>query len=37
MWNKIGDDPNTYQELLDIFEEVGQYSAERIRKEYFGL
>lgn len=37
LWNKIGDDDNTYKELLQIFEEVGKYSSERIKKEYFGL
>lgn len=37
LWNKIGDSPNTYNELLNIFEEVGEISSERIRREYFGL
>ncbi|WP_156289889.1 TdeIII family type II restriction endonuclease [Oceanobacillus salinisoli] len=37
LWNQIGNDPNTYTELLDIFEEVGQHTSERIRREYFGL
>lgn len=37
LWNKIGDDDNTYAELLDIFREVGEVSAKRIQKEYFGL
>lgn len=37
LWNHIGSDPNTYTELLDIFEEVGQHTSERIRREYFGL
>lgn len=37
LWNKIGNDDNTYEELLEIFREVGKKSAERIRKEYFGL
>jgi len=37
LWNKIGDNPNTYTELLDIFEEVGEITIERIRTEYFGL
>lgn len=36
MWNKIGDDSNTYEELLNIFEEVGRYTTQRIREEYFG-
>lgn len=37
LWNKIGDDDNTYSELLEIFNEVGKVSTEKIRKEYFGL
>jgi|SRR5699024_9984793 len=37
LWNKIGDSPDTYNELLDIFSEVGRISSERIRREYFGL
>lgn len=37
MWNKIGDDPNTYSELLNIFEEVGEITSQRIRREYFGI
>ena len=36
-WNKLGDDPQTFNELLDIFAEVGQVSSQRIRREYFGL
>jgi len=36
-WNKIGNDPNTYNNLLKIFEEVGEYSSERIRKEYLEI
>lgn len=36
-WNKIGDDSNTYRQLLSIFEEVGADSAERIRREYLDL
>ncbi len=36
LWNKIGDDFNTFEELLDIFSEAGQISSERIRREYFG-
>ncbi|ASB63088.1 hypothetical protein SC22_01450 [Bacillus sp. A053] len=36
-WNQIGNDLNTYTELLDIFDEVGQHTSERIRREYFGL
>ncbi|MNP72753.1 MjaII restriction endonuclease [compost metagenome] len=37
LWNKIGDDPNTYNELLEIFDEVGQVTRQRIKTEYFGL
>ncbi|MBG9657066.1 TdeIII family type II restriction endonuclease [Cytobacillus firmus] len=37
LWNKIGDDENTYAELLEIFQEVGQTSKERIQREYFGI
>lgn len=37
LWNKIGNDENTYAELLEIFQEVGQVSRNRIRREYFGL
>lgn len=37
LWNKIGNDPNTYIELLQLFAEVGDISAQRIRKEYLDL
>lgn len=37
LWNKIGNDPNTYQELLEIFEVVGRISSERIRREYLDI
>lgn len=37
LWNKIGENPNTYNELLSIFEEIGEIYSEKIRKEYFGL
>jgi len=37
LWNRIGQDENTYNELLEIFDEVGQVTRERIRREYFGL
>ncbi|WGE39170.1 TdeIII family type II restriction endonuclease [Bacillus stercoris] len=26
-WNQIGNDLNTYTELLDIFDEVGQHTS----------
>lgn len=37
LWNKIGEDEDTYDELLEIFDEVGEITRDRIRKEYFGL
>jgi hypothetical protein len=37
LWNKIGDDPNTYNELLEIFEEVGEQYSPIIRRDYLGL
>ncbi|WP_046176215.1 TdeIII family type II restriction endonuclease [Domibacillus indicus] len=37
LWNKIGNDENTYSELLDVFRQVGQRSSQRIRQEYFDL
>ncbi|MNJ32746.1 MjaII restriction endonuclease [compost metagenome] len=37
LWNKIGDDPNTYTELLQLFEQVGDVMTPKIRKDYFGI
>lgn len=37
LWNKIGGDPNTYNELLDLFEQVGSQMTPKIRKDYFGI
>lgn len=37
LWNKIGESPDTYTQLLELFEEVGREFAPRIRKEYLGL
>lgn len=37
LWNKIGDDENTYTELLKIFQQVGQESRGRICRDYFGI
>lgn len=37
LWNRIGGSPNTYDELLDLFEEIGQNFVQRIRTDYFGL
>lgn len=36
-WNKIGEDNNTYDDLLEIFDEVGKIYIQRIKEEYFGL
>jgi Type II restriction endonuclease, TdeIII len=36
-WNKIGDDENTYDELLDLFEDVGDHFSQVIRRDYFGI
>ena len=36
-WNQIGQDENTYDELLDIFNKVGEGYTERIRRDYFGI
>lgn len=37
LWNKIGDNENTYIELLDIFNKVGQKYSDIIKKDYLGL
>lgn len=37
LWNTIGDDPNTYGELMDIFAEIGQSTREIIRERYMEL
>lgn len=37
LWNKIGGDSNTYNELLDIFDEVGEEYVAKIRTEYFDI
>lgn len=37
LWEKIGENPGTYNDLLSLFEEVGEYSSSRIRKEYLKL
>lgn len=36
-WNKIGKSENTYDELISIFEKVGEVYIQRIRKEYFEI
>ncbi|CDM70051.1 type II restriction endonuclease [Clostridium bornimense] len=37
LWNKIGMDDNTYSELLDIFDKVGEECKDKIRKNYLGI
>ena len=37
LWNKIGGDDNTYNELLDIFNTVGQEYITKIKEEYLGI
>lgn len=37
LWNKIGDNHNTYQELLNIFEKVGQKYQAIIKKDYLKI
>lgn len=36
-WNKVGNDNETYNELLGIFEELGADYSKKIRKEYLKL
>lgn len=36
-WNKLGDDENTYNELLDLFSEMGEHFSHIIRRDYFGI
>lgn len=36
-WNKLGEDENTYDELLDVFAEMGEYYSNVIRRDYFGI
>ncbi|GAA0860242.1 TdeIII family type II restriction endonuclease [Clostridium nitritogenes] len=36
-WNKIGNDDNTYDELLNIFNKVGEEYIIKIKREYFGI
>ncbi|ASJ56520.1 restriction endonuclease [Brevibacillus formosus] len=35
LWNRIGQNEDTYDELLEIFDEVGQVTRKRIKVEYF--
>lgn len=37
LWNKIGQADTTYDELLELFDEIGEIYRTRIRKEYFGI
>ncbi|PGH91281.1 TdeIII family type II restriction endonuclease [Bacillus thuringiensis] len=37
MWNKIGDCENTYDELIQIFKEVGEVYSRKIRIEYLDI
>jgi len=37
LWNKIGQADATYDELLELFDEIGEIYRTRIRKEYFGI
>lgn len=36
-WNKIGDSENTYDELLELFSEIGEYYSNLIRRDYFQI
>lgn len=36
-WNKVGQDPNTFNELIEVFEKVGQKYSNIIRKDYLGI
>lgn len=36
-WNKLGDDPDTYDELLEVFAELGDYYSAIIRRDYLGI
>lgn len=37
LWNKIGDNNNTYEELLDVFEKVGKKYRTIIKKDYLKI
>lgn len=36
-WNTVADDDNAYNELLDIFESVGDKYSKQIKEDYFGV
>jgi len=37
LWNKLGGNENTYEELLSLFEEVGKQYIPIIRKRYLNI
>ncbi|NLB53818.1 MAG: TdeIII family type II restriction endonuclease [Syntrophomonadaceae bacterium] len=37
LWNRIGDDQNTYQELLEVFDKVGRGYIKIIKKDYLKI
>src|SRR5699024_1521577 len=37
LWNKLGEDEGTYDELIRIFSEVGTYYSKVIRRDYLGI
>lgn len=37
LWNKIGNDETTYNELLELFEIVGERFEDSINRDYFGI
>ena len=37
LWDKIGQDDDTYDELLEIFNKVGEEYVYKIKKEYLGI
>ncbi|MCZ2260775.1 TdeIII family type II restriction endonuclease [Sporosarcina sp. G11-34] len=36
-WNKVGDSPDTYNELLDLFSRLGNKYSDIIRRDYFEI
>ncbi len=36
-WNKVGHDKNTFNELLEIFQKVGEKYSDKIRKDHLKL
>ncbi|MDY7224512.1 TdeIII family type II restriction endonuclease [Halalkalibacterium halodurans] len=37
LWNKIGNDKNTYNQLINIFDKVGKKYSNMIREDYLGI